>query len=89
MEKAIQVKELQKSYKKLQVLKGVNFVVAKGSIFALLGSNGAGKTTIIKILATLLKPDGGTASVNGFDVTAKPEKNATVYQPDRTIRCRR
>ena len=70
---AIQVKGLQKSYKDLQVLKGVNFEVEKGCIFALLGSNGAGKTTIIKILTTLLKQDGGTAAVNGFDVAAKPE----------------
>ncbi len=73
MEKAIQVKGLQKSYKKLQVLKGVDFEVEKGSIFALLGSNGAGKTTIIKILTTLLKQDGGTASVNGFEVAAKSD----------------
>jgi ABC-2 type transport system ATP-binding protein len=69
---SIQVRGLQKSYKQLHVLKGVDFEVAKGSIFALLGSNGAGKTTIIKILSTLLKPDHGTATVNGFDVTAKP-----------------
>jgi ABC-2 type transport system ATP-binding protein len=47
--------------------------VGKGSIFALLGSNGAGKTTIVKILATLLKQDGGTAVVNGFDVTSKSD----------------
>lgn len=70
---AIQVKELQKSYKELHVLKGVNLEVEKGSIFALLGSNGAGKTTIVKILTTLLKQDGGTAAVNGFDVAAKPD----------------
>jgi ABC-2 type transport system ATP-binding protein len=70
---AIQVKGLQKSYKKVSVLKGVDFEVAKGSIFALLGSNGAGKTTVIKILTTLLKQDAGTASVNGFDVAAKPD----------------
>jgi ABC-2 type transport system ATP-binding protein len=73
MEKAIQVKELKKSYKQLQVLKGVDFEVEKGSIFALLGSNGAGKTTIVKILTTLLKPDGGTAAVNGFDVVKEPD----------------
>ncbi len=73
MEKSIQVKGLQKSYKKLQVLKNVDFQVEKGSIFALLGSNGAGKTTIVKILSTLLKQDGGTAVVNGFDVTLMPD----------------
>ena len=69
---SIQVADLQKSYKQLKVLQGVNFTVEQGSIFALLGSNGAGKTTIIKILTTLLKQDGGTAIVNGFDVTSKP-----------------
>ena len=71
---AIQIHGLQKSYKKLQVLKGVDFDVARGSIFALLGSNGAGKTTIVKILTTLLKPDGGTARVNGFDVVSQPAR---------------
>ncbi len=69
---AIQVKDVQKSYKKLNVLKGVHFTVERGSIFALLGSNGAGKTTLIKILTTLLKQDDGTAIVNGFDVASKP-----------------
>ncbi|MEN1986752.1 ABC transporter ATP-binding protein [Paenibacillus hubeiensis] len=70
---AIQVKGLQKSYKQLHILKGVDFEVDQGSIFALLGSNGAGKTTIVKILTTLLKQDGGTASVNGFDVASSPD----------------
>ncbi|MUT66849.1 ABC transporter ATP-binding protein [Paenibacillus sp. NEAU-GSW1] len=71
--KPIQVKGLHKSYRQLQVLKGVDFEVEKGSIFALLGSNGAGKTTLVKILTTLLRPDSGTAIVNGFDVAAKPD----------------
>jgi ABC-2 type transport system ATP-binding protein len=70
---SIQVKGLQKSYKQLHVLKGVDLEVEKGSIFALLGSNGAGKTTMIKILTTLLKLDGGTAAVNGFDVASRPD----------------
>jgi ABC-2 type transport system ATP-binding protein len=68
---AIQVNGLHKSYNKLQVLKGVDFAVARGSIFALLGSNGAGKTTVVKILTTLLKPDGGKATVGGFDVASQ------------------
>src|SRR5689334_4123241 len=71
---AIQVHGLRKSYKELPVLKGVDFAVARGSIFALLGSNGAGKTTIVRILSTLLKPDGGAARVNGFDVVSQPER---------------
>ncbi|MEV4798573.1 ATP-binding cassette domain-containing protein [Nonomuraea sp. NPDC049421] len=68
---AIQVHGLEKSYKNLQVLRGVNFEVARGSIFALLGSNGAGKTTAVKILSTLLKLDAGTARINGFDVATQ------------------
>ncbi|MEV4578212.1 ATP-binding cassette domain-containing protein [Nonomuraea jabiensis] len=68
---AIQVHGLEKSYKELKVLRGVDFAVARGSIFALLGSNGAGKTTAVRILSTLLKADAGTASVNGFDVATQ------------------
>jgi len=67
----IHVQGLEKSYKKLEVLRGVDFDVARGSIFALLGSNGAGKTTVVNILSTLLKADAGTASVNGFDVATQ------------------
>jgi len=53
------------------VLRGVDFDVERGSIFALLGSNGAGKTTVIRILATLLRADAGRAGVNGFDVATQ------------------
>ncbi len=68
---AIHVQGLEKSYKKLRALRGVDFDVARGSIFALLGSNGAGKTTVVNILSTLLKADAGTATVDGFDVAAQ------------------
>jgi len=68
---AIHAQGLQKSYKELHVLRGVDFDVARGSIFALLGSNGAGKTTVVRILSTLLKADAGIASVNGFDVATR------------------
>ena len=68
---AIHVQGLHKSYKTVHVLRGVDFDVATGSIFALLGSNGAGKTTIVRILSTLLKADAGAASVNGFDVATQ------------------
>ena len=70
----IKVRGLEKSYKALHVLRGVDFDVPRGSIFALLGSNGAGKTTIVRILATVLKADGGMASVGGFDVATEPAK---------------
>jgi ABC-2 type transport system ATP-binding protein len=68
---AIRIAGLVKSYGDLEVLRGVDFDVAPGTIFALLGSNGAGKTTVVKILATLLRADGGTALVNGFDVATQ------------------
>jgi ABC-2 type transport system ATP-binding protein len=70
----IHVKGLTKSYKDLAVLRGVDFDVPRGSVFALLGSNGAGKTTVVKILSTLLKVDAGAASVNGFDVATDAAK---------------
>jgi ABC-2 type transport system ATP-binding protein len=69
---AISVKELTKAYKNVPVLNGVSFQVSKGSIFALLGTNGAGKTTIVKILTTLLKYDSGKVSVCGFDAIREP-----------------
>jgi ABC-2 type transport system ATP-binding protein len=68
---AIQVRHLTKSYRDLPVLRGVDFDVTRGSIFALLGSNGAGKTTVVRILSTLLRADSGTTTVNGFDVATR------------------
>ncbi|HEY8956712.1 ABC transporter ATP-binding protein [Chitinophaga sp.] len=73
MQNSIEVIGLKKSYRDLHVLKGVDFEVKKGSIFALLGANGAGKTTIVKILTTLLRQDSGSATVNGFDVLLHPQ----------------
>jgi ABC-2 type transport system ATP-binding protein len=72
MTAAIRVRDLEKSYQTLHVLRGVDFDVPRGSIFALLGSNGAGKTTVVRILSTLLRADAGTASVGGFDVARQP-----------------
>jgi ABC-2 type transport system ATP-binding protein len=67
---AIRVQGIEKSFKDVPVLRGVDLDVAAGSIVALLGSNGAGKTTLVRILSTLLKADAGTAVVNGADVAA-------------------
>ncbi|MPM82587.1 Daunorubicin/doxorubicin resistance ATP-binding protein DrrA [bioreactor metagenome] len=73
MEKSIiQVKGVKKFYKDVEVLKGVDFQVEQGSIFALLGSNGSGKTTMIKIMATLLKVDEGSVIINNFDMEKNP-----------------
>lgn len=71
---AILVKGLKKSFKDMEVLKGVDFEVQRGEIFALLGSNGAGKTTIVNILSTLLKADSGSGSVYSFDVQHQPDQ---------------
>ncbi|MCW4464819.1 ATP-binding cassette domain-containing protein [Glutamicibacter sp. MNS18] len=74
MEYAIEVRGLRKSFGTQQVLHAVDFHVKPTQIFALLGSNGAGKTTIIKILSTLLAADGGTARVAGAEVGREPER---------------
>jgi ABC-2 type transport system ATP-binding protein len=74
MQAAIEARSLRKSYKNVSVLKDVSFSVQKRTIFALLGSNGAGKTTTINILTTLIKADGGTAAVAGYDVATRPHK---------------
>jgi ABC-2 type transport system ATP-binding protein len=71
---AIEVRNLQKGYKAVPVLHDVSFTVERGTIFALLGANGSGKTTTINILTTLSKADGGTARVAGFDVATQPSK---------------
>ena len=69
---ALHVQGLEKSFKDLPVLRGVDFDVPPGTIFALLGSNGAGKTTVVRILSTLLRADAGSATVAGFDVSTHP-----------------
>jgi ABC-2 type transport system ATP-binding protein len=74
MENIISVSGLKKSFKTLEVLKGVSFDIQKGSIFALLGSNGAGKTTAVRILATLSKPDSGSAKICGYDVVKQADE---------------
>lgn len=71
---AIQTNSLKKAFKHVGVLNGVDLDVRRGEIFALLGSNGAGKTTVVNILSTLLKPDSGTASVCSFDTQRQPER---------------
>jgi ABC-2 type transport system ATP-binding protein len=71
---AIEVKNLAKGYKGVPVLHDVSFTVERGTVFALLGANGSGKTTTINILTTLISRDGGTACVAGLDVAKQPAK---------------
>ena len=68
---AVRVAALEKTYGELAVLRGVDFEIPPGTIFALLGSNGAGKTTVVRILSTLLPADAGRAVVQGFDVASE------------------
>ncbi|HEX6434230.1 MAG TPA: ATP-binding cassette domain-containing protein [Gemmatimonadales bacterium] len=65
---AIETSELIKTFGDTRALDGVDLQIRKGSVYGLLGPNGAGKTTTIRVLATLLKPDSGTATVLGLDV---------------------
>ncbi|CAN5196074.1 daunorubicin resistance protein DrrA family ABC transporter ATP-binding protein [soil metagenome] len=71
---AIVAKDLRKSYGKTEVLKGVNLSIERGKMLALLGPNGAGKTTTVRILSTLLSFEGGSATVEGFDVIKQADE---------------
>src|SRR5580698_7225615 len=75
----IQVEGLSKAFSDRKrgtrlAVDGVSFEVRAGEVFGLLGPNGAGKTTTLRMLATLLKPSGGTATLNGFEITREPQK---------------
>ncbi len=69
--KAVEVKAISKSYGSVKALNGVSFTVDKGEMFGLIGPDGSGKTTLFRILTTLLKPDKGTATVDGFDTVSQ------------------
>lgn len=68
----IQVDQLHKSFDSVKALQGVSFAAHDGQITGLLGPNGAGKTTCLRILYTLLRPDSGTAHIDGFDTQTEP-----------------
>ncbi|MFC2296532.1 MAG: ATP-binding cassette domain-containing protein, partial [Prevotella sp.] len=65
---AIEVNHISKQYGKVQALQDVSFSVKKGEIFGVIGPDGAGKTSLYRILCTLLLPDEGSATVDGYDV---------------------
>jgi len=68
MEHAIEVKDLTKNYGEITAVNHINFEVRKGEIFGFLGPNGAGKTTTIRILTGVIKPDGGSATIMGYNI---------------------
>jgi ABC-2 type transport system ATP-binding protein len=74
----IEARGLTKSYGTNHVLKGIDLNVERGTMLALLGPNGAGKTTTVRILSTLLKYDGGSVTVEGYDITKEADKVRTV-----------
>ena len=82
---AIEVCHISKSYGKVTALDDVSFSVNKGEVFGLIGPDGAGKTTMFRILCTLLKPDQGTAAVDGFDTVGqmKDIRRRVGYMPGR------
>ncbi len=71
---AIEAEGLSKRYGRTQALDGIDLKARAGTVLGVLGPNGAGKTTAVRILATLLRPDSGTALVGGFDVLREPRK---------------
>lgn len=83
--KAIKAYQLTKSYGSVQALKGVSFDVDSGEIFGLIGPDGAGKTSLFRILTTLILPDGGSASVDGLDIVKdyRTLRSRVGYMPGR------
>lgn len=83
--KAVDVRNLKRSYGKLEALKGLSFAVDEGEIFGLIGPDGAGKTTLFRILTTVLLADDGTASVDGSDVVEEYRaiRRKVGYMPGR------
>ena len=82
---AIEVNQIAKSYGKVQALDEVSFSVGKGEVFGLIGPDGAGKTSMFRILCSLLLPDKGTATVDGFDVVTQMRevRRRVGYMPGR------
>src|SRR5215208_2088763 len=74
MTPAIETSGLLKHFKNTKAVDGIDLRVDRGAVYGLLGPNGAGKTTTIRVLATLLKPDAGSARVLGLDVATQPDK---------------
>lgn len=74
MDDVIVVKNLEKSYKDVKAVKNISFNVKKGSLFAFLGLNGAGKSTTINILCSILKKDRGTIYIDGLDIDKHPDE---------------
>ena len=82
---AVEINNISKSYGKVRALHDVSFSVAKGEVFGLIGPDGAGKTSMYRILCSLLLPDTGTAMVDGYNVVSqmKEIRKRVGYMPGR------
>ena len=85
MASAVTIRDLTKSYGRIEALRGVSFDAQRGEIFGIIGPDGAGKTTLFRILTTLLLPDSGRATVDGLDVADdyKQIRRRVGYMPGR------
>ncbi|MCD8310332.1 MAG: ABC transporter ATP-binding protein [Prevotellaceae bacterium] len=83
--KAVSVQDMRKSYRKVQALQGVSFEVEQGELYGIIGADGAGKSTLFRILASLMLPDGGSARVEGLDVVEdyRALRDIVGYMPGR------
>src|SRR5262245_47731871 len=85
---AVEVRDLRKSYGEIEAVGGVSFDVPRGETFGFLGPNGAGKSTTIKMLCTLVRPNGGSATVAGHDVVRERDsvrRNIGLVFQDPTV----
>ena len=80
----VQVRNLWVRYGKVKAVRGISFDIPPGEVFGFIGPNGAGKTSTIKVLATLIRREAGTATIDGYDVSAKPQqvRRCIGYMPD-------
>ncbi len=76
----IELRDINKSFGNLQVLKDINLQIDKGEIVSIVGPSGAGKTTLLQIMGTLDKPDSGSVKYNGIDITSYKEKDLSEFR---------
>lgn len=79
----IEARNIEKSFGKLKVLKGMDFSAEKGEVVSIMGASGAGKSTLLQILGTLSTPDAGTLTIDGTDVLGLDEKGLSAFRNRR------
>ena len=79
----IQARKIEKSFGDLKVLRGIDFEVEEAEVVSIMGASGAGKSTLLQILGTLMRPDGGTLTVDGTDVLSLGRKELSAFRNGR------